>query len=120
VMVSVVNAVIAMTASLYQERTSMALMTTYVALIVLYVVPPGMRVLASTLGLSSTVQQWIEWTGVASPFSALFSLPMGSLLMRGQETYAGQPALVIGYFACSLLIVALAACMIAWKLRPQH
>lgn len=120
VMVSVVNAVIAMTASLYQERTSMALMTTYVALIVLYVVPPGMRVLASTLGLSSTVQQWIEWTGVASPFSALFSLPMDSLLMRGDQPYLGEPNLVFGYFACSLLIIAVASCMIAWKLRPKH
>nr|WP_255712795.1 ABC transporter permease [Rhodopirellula sp. JC740] len=120
VVVSVVNAVIAMTASLYQQRTSMALMTTYLALLILYVVPPGAKILSSTLGLSSSIQSGVQVAGVLSPFSALFALPMDENLMRGGNSYPGEPTLVIGYFVSSLLLIVIASMMIRWKLRPQH
>ncbi|WP_346772156.1 ABC transporter permease [Neorhodopirellula lusitana] len=120
IMVSVVNAVVAITASLYQSRTVMSLMTTYVTLLVLYVVPPGLSVLGKTLRLSESAMQWINAFGVTSPFRALFSLPMNSAILRVDETeasFAGQPWLVLGYFLCSLVIVAIAAGMISVRLK---
>jgi len=119
-MVSVVNAFVAITASLYQTRTSMALMTTYVVLIVLYVVPAGLSTLASTLDLSSGSQAAIEWVGVTSPFRALFSLPMDQNLLRlddASQAYAGNPMLVAGYFGTSVLVIGIAMVMIAAKMK---
>lgn len=118
--VSVVNAIVAITASLYQSRTVMALMTTYVTLLILYVVPPGLTVLSKTLGLSASTQYWIDWLGVTSPFRALFALPMDTFILRVEASgaaYAGQPIIVIGYFVCSLVIVGIASCLIALKMK---
>ncbi|MFG0290240.1 MAG: ABC transporter permease [Rhodopirellula sp. JB044] len=117
--VSVVNAFVAITASLYQNRTVMALMTTYVVLIVLYVIPPGLNTLASTLEFSSSTLQWINWLGVTSPFRALFALPMDQHLFDsdGEIFHEGQPSLVIGYFVCSVLIVAISMLLISVKMK---
>ncbi|MCM2370054.1 ABC transporter permease [Aporhodopirellula aestuarii] len=118
--VSVVNAFVAITASLYQNRTAMALMTTYVVLIVLYVIPPGLSTLASTLGFSATTRGWIDVIGVTSPFRALFALPMDRNLLRVDETsaaYAGSPMLVIGYFVCSVVLIMIAMFMISIKMK---
>ncbi|EMI57579.1 permease component of an ABC-transporter [Rhodopirellula sallentina SM41] len=117
--VSVVNAFVAITASLYQNRTVMALMTTYVVLIVLYVIPPGLNTLASTLDFSESTLQWINWIGVTSPFRALFALPMDQHLFDsdGEIFYEGQPSLVVGYFVCSVLIVAISMFLISIKMK---
>ncbi|MBB3210580.1 ABC-type transport system involved in multi-copper enzyme maturation permease subunit [Rhodopirellula rubra] len=120
IVVSVVNAFVAITASLYQTRTSMALMTTYVVLIVLYVLPPGMSTLASTLNLSSQTQRWVDVLGVTSPFRALFALPMDQHLLRVDESslaYAGQPMLVVGYFVCSVAFTMIAMFLISIKMK---
>jgi ABC-type transport system involved in multi-copper enzyme maturation permease subunit len=120
VMVSVVNAFVAITASLYQIRTSMALMTTYVVLIVLYVVPPGLSTLAATLNLSSQTQRMIDLIGMTSPFRALFSLPMDYNLLRVDQSsgsYAGSPLLVLGYFVTSGILIAVTMIMITIKMR---
>ncbi|WP_246112421.1 ABC transporter permease [Allorhodopirellula solitaria] len=120
VMVAVVNAFVAITASLYQTRTSMALMTTYLVLIVLYVIPAGLSTLASTLNLPEKAQRVIDWLGVSSPFRALFALPMDHQILRSDEvsqSHAGNPMLVLGYFACSLAIIAITMILIAAKMK---
>jgi hypothetical protein len=45
---------------------------------------------------------------------------MNTYLLRVEESdlaYAGQPMLVIGYFLCSLAIIAVASLMIASRLK---
>lgn len=120
IVVCVINAVVAMVASLFHERTVMALMTTYVTLIVLYVVPPGLATLVSTLGLSPAVQSTVHWLGVTSPFSALFALPMDANILQSDESDAirsGDPMLVIGFFGFSVLLLILAAAMVGFQMR---
>lgn len=120
IMVSVVNAFVAITASLYQSRTSMALMTTYVTLIVLYVIPAGLSTLASTLNMTASSQRIVDVLGVSSPFRALFALPMDHHLLRVDEasqSYPGSPLFVAGYFACSLVIVAISVFLISAKVK---
>lgn len=120
IMVAVVNAFIAITASLYQSRTSMALMATYVALIVLYVVPAGLSTLASTLNLTVSTQRLVDVFGVSSPFRALFALPMDHHLLRVDEasqSYPGSPMFVVGYLACSLVIIAICMFLISVKVK---
>ncbi|MEM9367203.1 MAG: ABC transporter permease subunit [Planctomycetota bacterium] len=118
-MVAFVNAFVAMTATLFQRRTVMALMTTYLVLLTLYVGPPAAETLTSTLGLSTNVQQVVNLTGVASPFSALFSLPMNEEALRIDEggDYLGDPLIVLGYFVCSGLILFFSFLLIAGRLR---
>lgn len=120
VMVAIVNAVVAITASLYQTRTSMALMTTYIVLIVMYVIPTGLNTLVATLNLPGTTQRVVDWIGVSSPFRALFALPMDHHLMQVDEisqAYPGSPLFVLGYFACSIGVIAIAMLMIAAKMK---
>lgn len=120
IMVSVVNAVIAITASLYQRRTVMALMTTYVVLLGLYVVPSGLSILCRALDLPASTLGYVDAVGVTSPFRALFSLPMDTNLLRIDESepgFAGQPWVVVGYFAFSCVILAICSAMISAKLK---
>lgn len=120
VVVCLVNALVAMTASLLHRRTVMALTTTYSVLIALYAVPPGFQALADLLTLSPQSEQALGWAGVASPISALLALPMGADLLHGADRadrYAGDPWLVLGYFLFSGWVVLVCATLIGWKLR---
>lgn len=115
----VINALIAMVATLYHRRTVMALMSTYVTLIILYAVPPGLSRLASTLRLSESAANWIHQLGLASPLSALWSLPMDSRILKLEEEpgWAGDPLLVGSYFAGCVVLATAALLMIQHRLR---
>ena len=114
VMVCLVNCVIALACSLFTNKTSIALLTTYALLLGFYVVPPALSTLSRTLDMSSQVVEFTDVLGVASPFSALFALPLDANIAPDNPLInAGNPPIVFGYFAFStILILAVTGAMI--------
>lgn len=119
--VCLVNCVIALTCSLFSRKTSIALLTTYATLLFLYVAPPALSTLARTLEMSETTITQADWTGVASPFSALFALPLNEeIAPENPEVNAGKWHIVIGYFTFNALLVLAAASAMVLRLRSRN
>ncbi|MEM9827766.1 MAG: ABC transporter permease subunit [Planctomycetota bacterium] len=127
VMVCLANAVLAMAASLISRKTSIALMTTYVILLILYVAPPAVQSLLTVLEFSPSVLSASQWLGVTSPFSALFAVPLGPDLASSASLQSDPTAvanegdwrLVIGYFITTAGILAGTASLMVLRLRSR-
>lgn len=120
VMVCLVNCVIALTASMFCRKTSIALLTTYAVLLAMYVVPPAFSVLARTLEMPPSTIEQADLTGIASPFSALFALPLNEEISRDDTAVnVGNWPVVIGYFAFSLFVVLISTTAMLLKLRSR-
>lgn len=122
-MVCLVNAVVALTSSLFNKKTSIALLTTYVILLLLYVAPPAVVSLMQILEFSLPQIAKAEWLGVSSPFSALFSIPLDGNLKREPDDVpanVGNLKIVLGYFAFSLLLLAVASAAMIARLRARR
>lgn len=118
--VCLVNCVIALACSMFTRKTSIALLTTYATLLFLYVVPAALSVLARTLEMAPTTITYADLSGVASPFSALFSLPLNhELAPESPEVNAGNWTVVIGYFLFSGTVVLVATAAMLLKLRSR-
>jgi ABC-type transport system involved in multi-copper enzyme maturation permease subunit len=119
-MVCLVNCVIALTASMFCRKTSIALLTTYAVLLALYVVPPALSVFARTLEMSPDAVMRAEWTGIASPFSTLFALPLNEdIAPESPSINVGNWPIVIGYFAFSCVVVLASTAAMLLKLRSR-
>ncbi|MCO8120966.1 ABC transporter permease [Stieleria sp. TO1_6] len=119
--VCLVNCVIALTCSMFCSKTSIALLTTYAVLLALYVMPPALSTLARTLEMPGNTIAWADWTGVASPFSALFSLPLNEQIAPDNPVVnAGNVPIVIGYFAFSAVVVLLSTAAMMLRLRSRQ
>lgn len=123
IMVCLANATIAMAASLMNRKTSIALMATYVLLLLLYVAPAAINNMLVAVGSSERTLAMSKWLGVTSPFSALFSVPLdANLLSDGSELPAniGDWRLVIAYFLVTTLIVAISVLVMVARLRSRR
>ena len=122
-MVCLVNAVVALVCSLFQSKTSIALMSTYIVLLLLYVAPPALLSLLGILDFDASRIASFQWTGITSPFSALFALPLDANLKRDfDETAAnvGDLRIVFGYFAFSTALIALSSFAMFTRLRARR
>jgi ABC-type transport system involved in multi-copper enzyme maturation permease subunit len=118
--VCLVNCVIALTSSMFCRKTSIALLTTYAVLLFLYVIPPAASTLARTLEMPSATIARADWLGVASPFSALFALPLNQeIAPDNPEVNAGNLPVVLGYFAFNAILVLLATAAMVLRLKSR-
>lgn len=123
VLVCLVNATIAQTCSLFARKTSIALMSTYGILLLLYVAPPTVTSLMEILNLPQEKITSARWLGISSPFSALFSIPLDEQLSRATDSSparVGDLRIVAGYFAFSFAIVAVGAAAMVLRLRSRR
>lgn len=104
-MVCITNGVIAMFCSAFSRKTSVALITTYTMILLLYSFPVTVTALFDLLDIRAVAT---EWLGVTSPFAAIFALPLDQNLNRSGEVAAnvGNLPLVAGYFVASSILVA--------------
>jgi len=104
-MVCITNGVIAMFCSAFARKTSVALITTYTIILLLYSFPVTVTALFDMLDIRVVATGWL---GVTSPFAAIFALPLDQNLNRGGEVAVnvGNLRLVAGYFAISSVLVA--------------
>lgn len=122
-MVCLVNAVVALVCSLFQRKTSIALLSTYVVLLLLYVAPPALVSLLTILEFQPEQIEMSRLAGITSPFSAVFSIPLDEQLKREyDETPAnvGNLKIVAGYFAFSALLLAGSACAMILRLKSRR
>jgi len=61
--------------TLFRKSTT-SLMATYLVIVVLFLAPIAAQSFVGTFLSTSTATQWIGWTGLSSPFAAVFSLPL--------------------------------------------
>lgn len=123
VLVCFANSVLALLASLFSRRTPMALVSTYAILLVLYVVPPAVSYMTRLLGFSGGEIAKVDWLGVASPFSALFAIPLDANLKQVyDETPAnlGNPTIVYGYILFTIALLAAAVLLMYARLRSRR
>ncbi|MCS7470233.1 ABC transporter permease subunit [Stieleria sp. ICT_E10.1] len=119
--VCLVNCVIALACSLFTRKSSIALLTTYAVLLMLYVAPPALSTLARTLEMNAPLIAQADWTGVASPFSALFALPLNEeIAPENPEVNAGKLHIVVGYFTFSTLLVMAVTAAMVLRLRARQ
>lgn len=119
-MVCLVNCVIALACSLFSRKSSIALLTTYAILLVLYVVPPAISTFTRMLEMKSSLIAQTDWLGVGSPFSALFAIPLNEDIARDNPIInAGNPALVFGYFGFSAVLVAICVGAMILRLKTR-
>jgi ABC-type transport system involved in multi-copper enzyme maturation permease subunit len=122
-MVCLVNAVIALACSLFQRRTSMALMSTYIVLLLLYVAPPATTALLNILGSTESTLETVRNFQFTSPFSTLFSLPLDVRESPDEEfpvPVLGNWTQVIAYFAFSCVLVVTVCFAMTVRLRSRR
>ena len=104
-MVCITNGVIAMFCSAFARKTSVALITTYTMILLLYSFPVTVTALLDLLDIRVVATDWL---GVTSPFAAIFALPLDENLNRSGEVAVnvGNLPLVAGYFVASSILVA--------------
>ena len=123
VMVCLVNATVAQACSLFARKTSIALMSTYMILLLLYVVPPSIVSLMDILNFRPDAIATGRWFGMSSPFSALFSIPLDRQLSRSaidEAVNIGDLRIVAGYFAFSLMLVVACAAAMVIRLKARR
>jgi ABC-type transport system involved in multi-copper enzyme maturation permease subunit len=121
--VCLINAVVALVCSLFQRKTSIALLSTYVVLLLLYVAPPTITSLMTILEFQPSQIAKAEVLGITSPFSALFSLPLDNRLKRDFDELpanVGNLKIVAGYFVFSAVLLAGSWIAMVARLRARR
>jgi ABC-type transport system involved in multi-copper enzyme maturation permease subunit len=121
--VCLVNATIALVCSLYQRKTSIALLSTYSMLLILYVAPPAVVLLMTILEFDPAKIANAAWLGVSSPFSALFALPLDAQMSQdfdGEPARIGDLRIVLGYFVFSACLLAVSAIAMIVRLKSRN
>ncbi|MFK8112047.1 MAG: ABC transporter permease subunit [Rubripirellula sp.] len=122
-MVCLVNAVVALMCSLFTRKTSIALLSTYVALLLLYVAPPALISLMQILDFAPDMISQFSWAGISSPFSALFSIPLDANLKRDFDddpANIGNLKLLASYFVFSTCLVGASTIAMVARLRARR
>ncbi|MEC7678361.1 MAG: ABC transporter permease [Planctomycetota bacterium] len=122
VLVCLANSVLALLASLFSSRTSISLIGTYAALLVLYVLPPATSYVTRLLGFADSTVAFVDVFGFFSPFSALFAIPLDENLKYVYDenpANIGDPSIVIGYLCFTVLFIALAILLMVVRLRSR-
>ena len=121
-MVCLVNAVVALACSLFGRKTSIALMCTYIVLLLLYVGPPTIVSLMTILEFAPDLIAKFRWFGITSPFSAAFSVPLDEALTTDgdQPANVGNVLTVLGYFVFSVILFAGTSVAMILRLRLRR
>ncbi|TVP93911.1 MAG: ABC transporter permease [Planctomycetaceae bacterium] len=117
--VGICSGVVAMFCSSFCRRTSVALILTYVILLLLYAVPVTATNLLRILGIDLPTT---DWWGVPSPFAAVFAIPLDVNLSTVKDTPAnlGNLRLVAAHFAFTAGLIAAMMIAIIWRLRSRY
>lgn len=122
VVVCLVNASIALASSLFNQKTSIALLTTYSILLLLYVGPPATLAVMQILEFRPQSIAAIEWIGITSPFSALFAIPLDAnlkIFFDDEPANVGNLKVVLGYIIFSLTLVTLITGAMVVRLKAR-
>jgi len=111
--------VIAMFCSSLCRKTSVALISTYSIILLLYILPMTAISLFKILQIDAPAEAWLT---VTSPFAAVFAVPLDANLTPDGEgpAYVGNLPLVIGYGVVTIGLVAVMLAAITLRLRARY
>jgi ABC-type transport system involved in multi-copper enzyme maturation permease subunit len=89
--VCLTTATIALFCSVMFHKTSISLMTTYFAIVVLFTLPLAASYFASSFFPDATATRWILQGSFTSPFAAAFNLPIDALLPKTEVVVSDWP-----------------------------
>lgn len=112
----VTTAMLALFTSVIFRKTSISLMTAYLIIIVLFCLPLAMNFFAIEFYPSHPATQYIEWTGLTSPFSAAFAVKLDISLTETDPDalVPGSWLLFAAYLAFSALLNAALLGLMIW------
>ena len=82
------TATVALFCSVLFQKTSTSLMCSYLAIIVLFCVPLAVNFFATEFFPSHPATEFVEWTGLTSPFAASFAIPLDMELVPSDDSDA--------------------------------
>jgi ABC-type transport system involved in multi-copper enzyme maturation permease subunit len=105
IMAAIFNSILALFISTLVKRTSVALMTCYVTLLVLYCLPIAIYFLSWNFAPPDTSVERLRFLGITSPLMAADSVPMTSVQSGNTTARAkiGSWLLVASYFGTTIL-----------------
>jgi hypothetical protein len=118
---SLTTTVLAMFCSVIFRKTSVAMMTTYLVLMLLYAVPLAAKFFAVTVLGQQAVVATIDQYTFTSPFAAAYALP----LTLGETTLRANWPVFFGYLAFTVMVnLTLLWAMlwlfnVRWRVRTQ-
>lgn len=104
---ALVNALVALFCSTLFQKTSVAMMMSYVSLMGMYFLPIALFFLAATFGRFSDEIESLRWMGIASPLMTLDSVPMTEVISGTgmADAKIGSWILVEAYFVATIAII---------------
>jgi ABC-type transport system involved in multi-copper enzyme maturation permease subunit len=120
-MACVMNSVVAQFCSTFCRKTSVSLLLTYVVLLTLYAAPWACMLFFQILDFESKYLNIAQWTGVASPFIAIFTLPLNEALSPDRITIVneGNLAIALSYFPITIALIAAMVAAMQWRLSRR-
>jgi ABC-type transport system involved in multi-copper enzyme maturation permease subunit len=105
IMAAIFNSILALFISTLVKRTSVALMTCYVTLLILYCLPIAIYFLSWNFAPPNTSVERLRFLGITSPLMAADSVPMTSVQSGNTTARAkiGSWLLVASYFGTTIL-----------------
>ncbi len=114
------TAMLALFFSVFFRRTSVSLMTTYLAIIVLFCAPLAAGFFAQTFFPETTATSWVHAAGITSPFAAAFEVPREVYPMTHLSTgRVGSWAFFWGYVAFVAALNATLLGTMIWLFRMR-
>ena len=112
------TATIALYCSLWARKTSVSLMTAYLVIVTLFLVPPAVRLFVDTFLPGTPAAVVARMAEFLSPFSAAFGLPIDLGIQR-ESTAAPQWPLFLAFAGFYLALVATLLRTMAWLFNSR-
>jgi ABC-type transport system involved in multi-copper enzyme maturation permease subunit len=114
------TAVIALYASATFQKTSVALMTSYLVILVLFFGPAAVHYFAATFFPNAEGAEYVRLLGIVSPFSAAWNVPMDvAVVASGEAARAGDWTLVGAYLAFTAALNAALLGTMIWMFNSR-
>ena len=115
------TAMIALFCSVVFQKTSMSLMTTYLALIVLFCVPLAVTFFADTFFPRHPATPHLQWVGISSPLAAARDVPLdvGAIVAGDDARTRGTWRTFAGYCGFTLIMNGLMLSAMMWMFSSR-
>ena len=115
------TATVALFCSVLFQKTATSLMCSYLAIIVLFCVPLAVSFFATEFFPSHPATEYVEWSGLASPFAASFAIPLDMELVSSgdEEAVLGNWWLYAAYVGFTLAVNLLLMSLMIWLFNAR-
>jgi len=113
------TALIALTCSTLFQKSSSALLTTYVVIIALFAAPLAARFFAENFFSGTAGAEVVSQFSAVSPFAAIFALPLSFESNQPAAAVSSDWRLFFGFVGWSVLLIGSLLLLIVWLFRSR-